>query len=150
MDPRPVLQQINGALEATPGLEGLRNLRERLDDQRFETGLVDYYAQANDPDIKAEIVNLLRKIRRRLIDAKEDKAFEKDQLSTIGIGGGVSLIGGGILAVVTVIFPLAALVPILGGGVIVARSVFSAREINRERAVLEQMDNRVGEILERL
>jgi hypothetical protein len=173
VDPRPVLKDIDTALdEQAPvsawdvvrqpqkifrlstgkrlTLRQLQALRDKVDDAGFERSILEYYATINDPDVADEILSLLRRLKRRLQEAREDRVFEREMLNTVGIGGGVGLFGVGVAAILAVGFPIVALVPIFGGIVMVAVGTVAAHEVSRQRVVIEQVEARVGAVLERL
>jgi hypothetical protein len=111
-----------------PDVNTLRALRRRVDDPAFASAVREYYHRLhNDPSVRIEFLAALQDLLRTAQDHKSDLNYAASQIGAIGIGGGVGLIGGSIVAVATAAFPIVAVIPILGGAVMAGTAFFGGR-----------------------
>ena len=151
MDIREVVDELTEQFSDRPDLETLRAVRQRLDNPAFASAVREYYDRRhNDPSLRIEFKDSLQKLLRIVQDHKSDLDYDAVQVGAIGVGGGIGLVGGGVVAAASAAFPIIVLVPIVGGAVMAGMAFFSGRVLNRERTALEHISTSVGRIIENL
>jgi hypothetical protein len=151
MDIREAVEELTEQFSDRPDLRTLRAVRRRVDNPAFASAIREYYNRRhNDPSVRIEFKDSLQRLLRLVQDHKADLDYDATQVGAIGIGGGIGLVGGGVVAAASAAFPIIVLVPIIGGAVMAGIAFVSGKALNRERTALEHISTQVGEIVDNL
>lgn len=119
MDVRQAIEELAGQFADRPNLDVLKGVRQRIDDPAFASAITEFSTRGhNDPSVRIDFKKALRSLLRAAQDRKSDLDYEATQVGRIGIGGGVGLVGGSVVAAATAAFPIVVLIPVLGGAVV--------------------------------
>jgi hypothetical protein len=143
LSPKNILDDVLTKLDRNPDANVLRGVRKTLDDPGFFNELDKYMRGLNNPDTKAEVLDTLIEIHRLCGDRG---AARKNNLTNLryGIGGGIALAGGSIIAIAT-LGPLA-FIPMVGGGWITFLCVSKTGMLSEEEQMYLDMATRAKEI----
>jgi hypothetical protein len=98
MDPTGILESTREILDGRADSSALREVRRNLSDPALLSAIKDHLRTTNDPDSRANILQVLRDIRDQSGDLE---ARRKNQLTNLryGLGGGIALVVSSVIAV---------------------------------------------------
>src|SRR4051794_1652131 len=117
MDIPEALSAIETALigPRTPDAAALRAVRAMVDDPAFLKALKEYMRGINDPDVLAQLLTRLTRLMRHCSDKSDDTKLHSEVGVRAGLGTGVGLVAGSIIAAVSAPVPVITLITIVGG-----------------------------------
>ena len=144
--PKDILDDIWAKLSRSSGAYTLLRIRKTLDEPAFFSELNDYVRGLNNPSTKAQILATLVDIHRHCGDKSAER---KNKLTNVryGIGGGIALSGGSIIALGT-LGPLA-IFPLLGGVWIAFVCVANTGEVSEEEQLYQDIAARTAKFREK-
>jgi hypothetical protein len=137
-----IVDTLTEALDGSASIDDLRVIRQKMDSWTFRENVKAALRGANDPGLR----DGLRKLQRGAEDLSTRRSNVRELFRIGGVGGGISLIGGGIVAAITAATPAALIIPIIGTTVIAWRSVVHSNRFSEEIGLLSQ----IGEIAKEL
>jgi hypothetical protein len=124
------------ALASRPSLQDLADMRKKLDSTVFRAAIHQVAWFSNDP----ELSDALRELQRSAESLIAQMQDEREALRIGGIGGGAALIGGSIIAALTVpVVGAFGFIGVFGGGWLIGTSSVRSRSRSREIEVLRQI-----------
>lgn len=145
MTPYETLLSIEDRLSQDPGETELTQIRDRLQSRGYRKGLLDFFRERNfAPGYDDDLVRIAN-----LADQKRaERSLDASRIATLGLGGGSSLVVGGIFTAITLTGGAAAiaLIPIAGGLYMSARSYSAQGQLAREELLLKQITEELREL----
>jgi hypothetical protein len=141
-----LLGKIEKTLDDSPDETALRQIREWLDDPAYLSELKRYAEGLNDPGSLVNLQILLRRLKRFLEDKAKHSEHQKDLLGRIGMGGGVGLATGSLIAAVHATFPPVVLISLAGGAWMTIMGYMRSKQVDVEQHLYKQLAERVSVI----
>jgi len=138
-----LINALTGQIGDRPDAATLAGILERIDSRAFALEIKEYRRGLNDPDALNDFEDDVLRFRRDIERLRAALDYDRQQLGVIGIGMGVALVGGGIIAAVSIAVPPLALLPIAAGGMVLGTSYSRGKQISREIALCDQMIERL-------
>lgn len=137
---------IEKDLNDRPDSGRLRDIRDWLDSPALVAELKSYIAGVNDPDVLNDVLARIQRLKRLLEDERNAREHQKDFLSRAGIGGGIGLVTGSLIAAAHATFPPIALISLGGGAWMLLIGYFRSKQLDQEQNLYKQLADRMTEI----
>jgi hypothetical protein len=110
------------------------------------SAIKDELARSRSNSQVYEIPNTITRIMRRAEELRDEQEFQRQVITTMGAGGGTSLLVGSLLACINPAMGAMALVPAFGGILVGFAAWVGGRRLDKERTFYRQIAERLAAI----
>jgi hypothetical protein len=141
-----VLQSVTDVLDNFPNVADLRRLRDQLDSWLLRENIRRSLHGLNSPEQIGDIRDNLRALQRKAEELQSSRENNRENVRLTGLGGGAGLVGGAIIAALSIALPIIAIIPAAGGVYLMRRSKSASGKFTEEIRLLEQIADIAGEL----
>lgn len=144
-----LIESFVEAMDSSASISDLRSIRDKMDSWLFRENVSEFLQRINDPLEIARLLDLLRRLQRDAEDLASQRSNVRELFRIGGVGGGISLVSGGILAALTTGSPAALIIPIVGTAVVVWQALVHSNQSSKEIGLLQQIAETARDLADR-